>query len=138
MKSILFLGTALLIASPALAADTNTSGTDNETAASVNHVNTADPENPMYDAPATSTSGAAANSNVVGDGPVKTDKDMADGPSKPGDGNSNESGTDNETAASMNHINTEDPENPMYDQTSTSTSGAAANSNVVGDGPKKE
>lgn len=138
MKSMLFLGAALLIASPALAADTNTSGTDNETDASMNHVNTADPENPIYDAPATSTSGAAANSNLKGDGPQRDPKDEADGPSRTDTSKGSTSGTSNETDASMNNINTEDPDNPMYDAPSTSTSGAAANSNVVGDGPLKD
>jgi len=135
MKTILFLGTALLIASPALAADSNT-GTSNETAASMNHINIEDPKNPIYDAPSTSTSGAAANSNLKGHGPVRDHTSEPDGPSLPA--TATESGTSNETAASMNRINTEDPKNPMYDAPSTSTSGAAANSNVVGDGPDRE
>jgi len=59
MKAILFLGTALLLAAPAYAMP-------NETAASMNHINTADPKNPIYDAPSTSTSAASANANFKG------------------------------------------------------------------------
>lgn len=59
MKTILFLGTALLIAAPAYAMP-------NETAASMNHINTSDPKNPIYDAPSTPTSAAAANANFKG------------------------------------------------------------------------
>jgi len=137
MKTMLLLGAALLVASPALAAGTGTAtGTDNETDASMNHINTADPDNPVYDAPSTSTSGAAANSNVKDDGPARADSDEADSPSLPASAST--SGASNETGASMNRINTEDPKNPMYDAPSTSTSGASGNSNVVGDGPARE
>jgi len=59
MKTILLLGSALLIAAPAYAMP-------NETAASMNHINTADPKNPIYDAPSTSTSAASANANFKG------------------------------------------------------------------------
>jgi hypothetical protein len=63
MKTMLLLGTAaMLLASPALA-DRFSS---NETASSMNHINTADPKNPIYDRPSTSTSAASGNANYKG------------------------------------------------------------------------